>query len=249
MKKAFASDFDGTLFMHGDYEGFLEEDLQAIREYQKTGNLFGICSGRSLSGLKGSMHGEISCDFYIMATGAQILDKDGNTLWEKYLDNETAMKVYEQYRDTADIIFHGKDLVYTFGKGYPWQKHIHDLQDLKNDHVYGISLGMFDTEEESVSLAKDINERFKDKVTAYANVNTIDVTPTGCSKGNGLKKLKELLNIDLTGGIGDSYNDETLIEDADIGYTFHRSPEEVRKKADLLVDTEAEAIRNFSEKQ
>ena len=243
--KAFASDFDGTLFMHGDYEGFLEEDIRAIKEYQKTGNLFGICSGRSLSGLKGSMKDEFTCDFYIMATGAQILDRHGNTLWERYLDNETALKLYEQYKDVTDIIFHGNNDVYTFGKGYPWQIHINDLNALKDDHVYGVSLGMFDTEEESVSLTNDINQRLGDLVIAYANVNTIDVTPKGCSKGKGLKKLKELLHIDLTGGIGDSYNDETLISEADVGYTFHRSPSEVQKKANVLVDTESEALQDF----
>lgn len=245
MRKAFASDFDGTLFLHGNYEGFLKQDLVAIQQYQQKGYLFGICSGRSLSGLKGSMKDEIHCDFYIMATGAQVLDRDGNTLWERYMDNEIAMKIYDQYRDQTDMIFHGNNLVYTFGKGYPWQKHISSLHDLHDDHVYGISLGMFEREEDTVLVTEDINRRFGEYVTAYANVNTVDVTPQGCSKGNGLKKLKELLNIDLTGGIGDSYNDETLISDADVGYTFHRSPAEVQKKADVLVEREEEALHDF----
>lgn len=245
MKKAFASDFDGTLYQHGSYEGFLDQDLKAVREYQKSGGLFGICSGRSLSGLKGSMHDEIVCDFYIMATGAQVLDRNGNTLWERYMDNETAMKIYRQYQNTVSIIFHGRDLVYTFGKGYPWQKHIDDLSELGDDHVYGISLGMFDSEEDSLRVSQDIEEHFGNEASVYPNVNTIDVAPYGCSKGKGLRKLKELLSIDLTGGIGDSYNDETLIEEADAGYTFHRSPAEVQKKADVLVDDEAEAIRDF----
>ena len=43
----FASDFDNTLYFH-DGSGFHEQDIRMIRAWQKAGNLFGICSGRSL---------------------------------------------------------------------------------------------------------------------------------------------------------------------------------------------------------
>ena len=41
--KVLASDYDGTLLFN---EQFKEGDLKKIKEFQKAGNLFGLCSGR-----------------------------------------------------------------------------------------------------------------------------------------------------------------------------------------------------------
>lgn len=43
--KVLASDYDGTLLFN---EQFKEGDLKKIKEFQKVGNLFGLCSGRPL---------------------------------------------------------------------------------------------------------------------------------------------------------------------------------------------------------
>ncbi|WP_305151900.1 HAD hydrolase family protein [uncultured Dubosiella sp.] len=41
--KWLASDYDGTLYFE---DGYKQEDLEAIRAFQKQGNMFGLCSGR-----------------------------------------------------------------------------------------------------------------------------------------------------------------------------------------------------------
>ena len=46
--KMLASDYDGTLYFEF---GYRKTDLEAIRQFQKEGNLFGLCSGRPLSNL------------------------------------------------------------------------------------------------------------------------------------------------------------------------------------------------------
>ena len=46
--KLLASDFDNTLWFEDHMK---DEDVKAIHEFQKHGHLFGICSGRSLSGI------------------------------------------------------------------------------------------------------------------------------------------------------------------------------------------------------
>lgn len=73
--KALASDFDGTLYFK---DGFKEKDLKAIKEFQDHGNLFGICTGRPLSAIIEECQGKINFDFYIVASGALVLDKDQN---------------------------------------------------------------------------------------------------------------------------------------------------------------------------
>ena len=46
--KVLASDYDGTLLFN---EKFKEGDLKKIKEFQKAGNLFGLCSGRPFKGI------------------------------------------------------------------------------------------------------------------------------------------------------------------------------------------------------
>jgi phosphoserine phosphatase len=46
-------------------------------------------------------------------------------------------------------------------------------------------------------------------------------------------------------GVGDSYNDLPLLSTADVSYTFHASPAEVRDTATHVVTDLAEAIYHF----
>ena len=55
-----------------------------------------------------------------------------------------------------------------------------------------------------------------------AIVNAIDIVKKGCSKGQGILKLEELIN-DETAGIGDSYNDLEMFKVVDHSFTFKTS--------------------------
>ena len=58
-------------------------------------------------------------------------------------------------------------------------------------------------------------------------------------------KVRELFGIDRLGGIGDSYNDLPLIENADIGFTFPNSPKELKEAADEIVISVSQAIEKL----
>lgn len=70
----------------------------------------------------------------------------------------------------------------------------------------------------------------------------MDVVKRGCSKGNAILKLKDVLGLDYVAGIGDSYNDIPMLESADCAFTFVDSPIIVQDKADQLVGSVSEAI-------
>ena len=74
--KVLASDFDGTLFFKGQFKS---DDLKQIRMFQKQGHLFGLCTGRPLSGVAAPIQGRLRCDFMILSSGALILDRAGRT--------------------------------------------------------------------------------------------------------------------------------------------------------------------------
>ena len=68
--KVLASDYDGTLLFN---EKFKEGDLKKIKEFQKAGNLFGLCSGRPFKGIYEFCKPYIDFDFYILCTGGSMV--------------------------------------------------------------------------------------------------------------------------------------------------------------------------------
>ena len=104
--KVLASDFDGTLFFHD--KGFKEEDIEKIKEFQQKGHLFGICSGRSLKGIQVQIDPRIQLDFYIISSGAQILDKDLNMISQHIIDKNVVIPPYTRIGfDREEDLRHG----------------------------------------------------------------------------------------------------------------------------------------------
>ncbi|MGX8680332.1 MAG: HAD hydrolase family protein, partial [bacterium] len=63
------------------------------------------------------------------------------------------------------------------------------------------------------------------------------------SKGQAITLMKDYLKTDFIAGIGDNYNDLPMFSHCDYAFTFHDSPEGVKKHADRTVSGVAEAIR------
>ena len=117
---------------------------------------------------------------------------------------------------------------------------IETISTIKYKKIYDISL-IFETEEETERVNALIMEKFPHLV-GHQNGASIDIVDAKCSKGNAVEQLKKLFGVEATGGIGDSYNDITMIKQGDYGFTFHDSPERVKKEANYLVDSVEEAI-------
>lgn len=256
IKKALASDLDGTLLLHdrthdGNTWGghFLPQDLKAIARLRKTGALFGVCSGRPLGGMTIDLRqGGVEVDFSITMSGAVISDGAGKTLFERTLGLPLVRELYDLLLPLVEdrLLVQAGDLYcYKDGRGIPGRmRHIESLDEIAGEPIHGLA-GGFGTEERAAAACSMLNERYGDRVFAAQNMASVDISPAGCSKGSSLLRAKELLGVDLFAGIGDSYNDLTMLDAADVAYTFNRSPEQVRDAADVLVDTEAEAIEDL----
>ena len=98
--KILASDFDNTLFFRdfrNDGEGYIKKtDIEKIEDFQAKGNLFGLCTGRALFDVFFDAKDIISFDFYILASGAVILDKDYKTLHKAVIPFSTIKDIYKQ---------------------------------------------------------------------------------------------------------------------------------------------------------
>lgn len=242
---ALASDFDGTLsFSEGD-DRFLPGDLAAIRRFQARGNLFGICTGRSRRGIMTPVGDKIRFDFFILLSGALVTDGQGQVLFQKLLERDVVRDMCEAFMDRVHVRIQSNSCIYAFRDPEKNHVKISSLDELRDEDLHALALRAKNPEEAG-QVAQELNRRFGDKVTAFQNVEFIDVVAKGCSKGSGVKLVKERLRPEFIAAIGDSFNDVPMLKDADLSFTFRRSPEDVRRQAGRLVDTVEEAIRYCS---
>ena len=85
MLQALASDIDRTLFFHERQPQISYEDCEAIQNYQSLGHLFGLCSGHPYQGVV-HLSDQIHPDFYIITSGALILDRALHVIYEKFIE-------------------------------------------------------------------------------------------------------------------------------------------------------------------
>ena len=238
--KLLASDLDGTLFFRNIEKGYKQEDIDAIQQFQKDGHLFGCCTGRALFGATPSFKDLLDCDFYIASSGAMICDKDLNVIYDCPIDFEIVKEIVEAYQDEVTIFIQTKRY-YILRKEFPGGliKIIQSIDELKDETIYSICL----ITEDQKQLDK-MEEGLKSytNIAGYRNMDAIDIVNRKCSKGKAVKIVKEYFKADQSYGIGDSYNDIPMLQDADCGITFNSSPQEVKNEAQVLVDSIAEAI-------
>lgn len=246
---AFASDFDGTL-CESDWnlgiEHFDPQDIEAVRRYQAAGGLFGICTGRPLDSILTSLKGKIDLDFYIVTTGAQVLDAQLQPIRVRTIDREVTKTLYEEYaREGMGFIVVTDTQFASVGSAPgPGIVELSGLDEVEGP-IYDVSLEYMGDEDAARSACEQINDRFGSVIAAFQNLGSVDIVPAGCSKGSGVRCVREALGAERMGGIGDSYNDLPLLEAVDVAYTFHSSPKEVREAASVLVDSVAQALEHF----
>ncbi|MGN1183412.1 MAG: HAD-IIB family hydrolase, partial [Faecalibacillus sp.] len=246
-RKVLASDIDGTLVFHQLDGLYRPNDLIAIKEFQNQGHLFGVCSGRPLCHFKDMRR--LNLDFYIVSSGAVILDKDFHIIEEYPMAKDIAKSLCERYQDKAGIIVQSSSLnrFYATCCDFDCQDLyiFHDFQEIEEEKIYGISL-IAKSEEEAKQLNIDIAHHYPE-LEGFQNTDSVDIVMRGCSKGKAVIKIKELLRVKEIAGIGVSYNDIPLLQNADVGFTFHDSPQIVKDQATYIVDSVDQAIAQLME--
>lgn len=104
MIRVIASDLDGTLL--GNDHKVAEETLQAIHKAQSAGIRFMIASGRGFHGALEALKGiDLTCD-YIVGSGAQVRDENGQVVEKNILSPALRRNVYETVKGfPVSIIF------------------------------------------------------------------------------------------------------------------------------------------------
>lgn len=249
MNKAFASDIDGTLFFPKLIPPVKESDLEAIKKYQSSNFLFGLCSGRPYCGVVNGFDDQIKPDFYIISSGALILDKNKQVIYERKIIFKYIQEIYEEYCNQAIVIVQtaNPNGVYKSQKEFENEHNviiIKDIKQLKDEKIYGISL-VFKDDQTAYEKNCLINKKYS-QLIGFQNTNSIDIVMKECSKGNALKIIQKEYQILKMAGIGDSYNDLSMLENVDVSFTFNDAPQELKDKTDYRVNSVSEALKIFA---
>lgn len=247
--KILASDFDNTLFFRDfreNDEGHVKEkDIEKIKEFQSNGNLFGLCTGRALFDVFFDAKDIINFDFYILASGAVILDRNYKTLHKASIPFSAVKDMYLYFQQK----YHYRPIFITEENFCCIQEKIYDVDTQiyqsidEMSHLEFIAICyVLDSTEASYNLCNELNLRYGDTMIGYQNSTNVDIVFKGNSKGTGIQFIKDYFNTDKIYGIGDSYNDLPMLKTVDVPFTFHSSPKPVKDKAAYLVDDIAEAI-------
>lgn len=246
--KLLASDFDQTLWFEDHMK---DKDVKAIQHFQKQGHLFGICSGRSLSGIiKYSQLYDLQFDFYILLSGGLILNKDYEVIFESQIPLTLVKEIYA-FTHQQDITVVVDDVTYFLTHHHQekaFGQVIHSLDEIPQSYVHAFS---FHYQETEISLAQQMTAKILKKyghdIEAFQNNQHIDLTMKGCSKGKGIKIIQDYFHLsdDDIYGIGDNYNDLPMFEAIQHSYSFDYAPIEVQKKAEKIVSQLYECIENI----
>lgn len=242
MTKLFASDFDGTLFMHRRKPPIAQETADAVRKFQDEGNLFGLCTGRPLWLLVPFTEGIIRPDFYIACSGAEIYDANLRALYIAEIERtcgDAVLRYAETCGVPATFVISGRMMRCSrdIFAGLDYYRYTAEAPE---GTLTQISLHCR-TAEDAASVTAEINRLFP-VLQAFQNVRDIDIVAKGCSKGSGIAFLRNLYPGARVYGIGDSLNDLPLLQAADKAYTFTNAPQALRDEADRTVDEICEAL-------
>lgn len=247
--KLLASDLDGTLYFNHQTPKVKPQDIEAIKAFQKAGNLFGICSGRTLAGIHHALNEQdIHLDFYILVSGAALADKNGHFIYQHRLSKATIRKIVTaiEHEKEAEVLFCHEEnyyLLHPSGSLNRRGKIIQDIDEaLENDFD---SLHIAFEHTDTLERVKEIlKSKLDDEIEIHHNVLNLDITPKGFSKGKAIKTLENYLPIRLEdiATIGDSFNDISMLQAAPTSFTFHTSEASVKANAKHIVADISEAI-------
>lgn len=241
----FGTDFDDTLFFH-DGRGVRQIDIDAIHRFKEAGYQFGLVSGRGRvmwPQTQAQIQNKVDFDFKIYSNGACICDKDNNVLWETFLPEDLVKEVWNKAKEAnVDLILHGQDAMLFSHNTYGIDGRIvHSLDDFDPAHISAMS---FDNQTpQGIQFYNQFADR--EDFVLVANSQFADFNPKGVSKGAALNRLAHEMQQNqkaMSVAIGDSFNDLTMLQEADVSFTFPNSPQEVREAATYQVDGIHEAV-------
>lgn len=266
MYKLIASDLDETLLRRD--KTVSREDIEAIHLFEKAGGMFVCNTGRPFTTVQETLkelgqYGKKK-HYVISYNGAVITENDGNrVLHFEGIPFAMAELIYKQC-----IAYDVCVSVYTLDTVYVYNLSQKEIDPWKTREVYT------ETKEKNIDFLKEQNivkcfvechdtaylkrmaQELKEMTTGiditFSSDYGLEFNKEGVNKGEGLKKLAEILHIDLhdTIAIGDNFNDLPAIKTAGLGICPASALEVIKPYCDHVTEAtyEQSAIHEVIER-
>ncbi|WP_458413588.1 HAD family hydrolase [Schinkia sp. CFF1] len=257
MIKMIFSDLDGTLLSIDNK--VQDDDIKAIHRALGHGIEFCLASGRKDIDIQ-AVSKMIGSNFHrISQNGAFVFSNENQELHRTSFDPMIARKLYERISNENVVT-----ILSTIDKEYVEKKDgiisqiekrlfspiVEDIE-LKGNigkSIHASKIIINGDEETLQKLQKDLAEAYpKELDTFISETHILDVMPKNISKGNAVQILLKHtgLNANQIACIGDSYNDIPMFHLTDNSFAMATAHPEVKKEANYVVDSVAEAIQQI----
>ena len=258
----FVTDYDGTL---GGLDGIHEETVRAIREYEKRGGKFVICTGRMFGNIRVVCERYDIADVVVSYQGARINErKSGNTIFADKIDNALAASVLTAIKDlpVKPAVLSTEKLYYTENSVYTkWCKKtnavdsvcVPDLAKCVAEHKFDALKINIICEGVNISeFIKEYGERYKNKLIVNSSGPILaEFINPAANKGASVRFLSKYYGIgyDKIIAVGDSTNDLELINGPWHGVAVGDGREELKQVADeITVPFADQPVKHLLEK-
>lgn len=221
--KILVSDFDDTLYT-------LEylNNVEKIQNFVNNENMFIIATGRNYTQLLEDIEDYYVPYFFLICDdGAAIYNRKGENLFKQIINDSTAHKIFQKFRNNKEI----SEAYFDNGEEY----------SLDNNSAIKI-IGKPKNMENARKILEEILNEFPE-VQGYISENWINITDKEVSKATGIEYLINKYNLENNEifVVGDNINDIPMFDKFN-GYCIGNKCEDLMKKSLKNVSSITEVI-------
>lgn len=242
-------DIDGTFVYNSS--AVSKEDLEAFREAEKYCQM-AIATGRSVDEIAYiEKANNIVLDYRVGFNGALIVNKSKDVLYNQPI-RKSVLTTLIDYLEEQQLIFDALDGEERLGNfkheaqnqllGLDYHYLVNPYETVRTKNVYKINIRP-DNFEHAMQITNELKERFSDLAIFQVGKRRIEISAAGTSKGLALSKIAD--DSMTTIAIGDSENDISMFQTAEISYCMAHAPEYVKKEATYVVPRFSDAVTHF----
>ena len=263
--KLFVSDYDGTL---GGFEGINAETVSAIKEYEKRGGKFVVCTGRMCKNIREICERYDIADVVVSYQGARINErKSGKALFEGHIESSLAAEILDSIKTlpVKPAVLSNNTLYYSEDSTYiEWYKkaktaktvdmvHVDDIAKCVAEKVFeALKINVMCEGIDVADFIKEYGERYKGTLIVNSGgPDLAEFVNPDCSKGASVRFLSKYYGIgyDEIIAVGDSTNDLELMRGEWHGVAVGDAKEELKRVADeIAVPYKEQPIKYLLEK-
>lgn len=234
-------DIDGTLW---DYKNYIPESAKkGIKMAQANGHKCFINTGRARAFVTNEELLGIGFDGIVSSCGCMI-EYEGKTIFNRLIPRKDCIRTMEAMDKYGfKPILEGPEHLYMKKSDYYGDMYGEKVIKEMGGRLLEIKdcWGNWEINKLSVTCnpetSKQCREELSDLYDFMVHTPTIwEMVPKGFNKGTGIRKVCELLGVDVSETIafGDSINDKEMLEEAGIAVAMGRCSDEIAKIADYV---------------